>query len=106
MFSAAGSETNNVMAITAFKKFLDDLAAFMAKDWPYETRGCSILLVVEHSTEEKEGNFCMKLIDLASVELKEDDYVDEGFLTGIKNLQAIIQELLWFFQDQDDDNWL
>ena len=89
MMFGAGSGQLNAAAIGTFASFLDDLVKFMGNDMPYEVRGISILLIVGHS-----GDVCVKLIDLASVEKQEDGFVDEGFITGIKNLQKIVADFM------------
>lgn len=84
----------NVSAIKHSLTFLNDLKDFVAKkgNWPYDVKGSSILIAVNHN--KRSNNCAIKLIDFASVEKMDMDYVDEGLITGIESLITILEELL------------
>lgn len=52
-----------------------------------EVRGASLLIAVDHQSCR------VKLIDLASVEEKSDDYVDEGFIKGLDSIVEILLKI-------------
>lgn len=71
--------------------FIEDLRAFYSKpgQWPYETRGASILIVINNKLK---ANSCkIKLIDLGSLVYKGPDYIDKEFILGLSSLLDIFK---------------
>jgi hypothetical protein len=83
-----------VNQIKYFRSWVSDLKVVMMKQsrnkagFPFQVRGASIQIGVDK-------NDCkVRLVDLASLDYKHTEYVDEGFIFGLETLDFILSAIM------------
>ena len=75
---------------------MEELSKHIQENWSYEIRGASLLIAIDHQRVKEQDPECIqiRLIDLASVESKEEGFIDLGFLKGIESIIKILRVML------------